>query len=88
MRCRCLTAKEIDLLFPQSGDRRLQPGVRQAGSIPKRFHRHRSEGSLPISAQSGSRLGDMIDEEETAALGIKNADRNLQIIRLYLEKEV
>ena len=32
-------------------------------------------------------LGDMIDEE-TAALGIKNADRILQAIRLYLEKEV
>ena len=32
-------------------------------------------------------LGDMIDEE-TAALGIKNADRILQTIRLYLEKEV
>jgi hypothetical protein len=32
-------------------------------------------------------LGDMIDEE-TAALGIENADRILQAIRLYLEKEV
>ena len=32
-------------------------------------------------------LGDMIDEE-TAALGIKNADRILQTIRVYLEKEV